>query len=98
MFLKFSMCSHYVSQCSSILNVFLKMFPIIAPHFLSHFVFGCGSTSMNIMVRGRGWEAKGIMTKHAIIFGGVGSIFRLPCWGVPHVPKILVMDQSNGSF
>jgi hypothetical protein len=46
------------------------MFPIIASHFLSHFVFGCGSTSMNIMVRGRGWKAKGIMTKHAIIFGG----------------------------
>jgi len=28
---------------------------------------------MNIMVRGRGGKAKGIMTKHAIIFGGGGK-------------------------
>jgi hypothetical protein len=27
-----------------------------------------------------------------------GSVFRLLCWGVPHVPKIMGMGQSNGSF
>ncbi len=24
--------------------------------------------------------------------------FRLLCWGVPHVRKVLVVGQSNGSF
>jgi len=39
------------------------------------------------------------MTKHASILGRELSISvsRLPCWGVPCVPKILVMGQSNGS-
>jgi hypothetical protein len=27
-----------------------------------------------------------------------GNKFRLLCWGVPNVPKILVMGQSNGFF
>jgi hypothetical protein len=29
---------------------------------------------------------------------GVGSKFRPQCWGMPNVPKILVMGQWNGSF
>ncbi len=29
---------------------------------------------------------------------GKGSIFMLLCWGVPNVPKILLIDQSNSSF
>jgi len=36
-------------------------------------------------------------TKHVSILGR-GSIFKLLCQGVPHVPKNLVMGQSNGSF
>jgi hypothetical protein len=27
-----------------------------------------------------------------------GSMFKLLCWRMPHVPKKLVMSQSNGSF
>jgi hypothetical protein len=42
---------------------------------------------------------RGIMTKHASILGSGASMSRLPCWGIiPHVSKLLVMGQSNGSF
>jgi len=27
-----------------------------------------------------------------------GSMFKLLCWRMPHVPKKMVMGQSNGSF
>jgi hypothetical protein len=39
------------------------------------------------------------MTKHALVLGNI-SIFLgfCLCCGVPHVPKILVVDKSNGSF
>jgi hypothetical protein len=37
------------------------------------------------------------LKKHGSILGD-GSMFRLLCWRVPYVPKILVMGQSNGSF
>jgi len=39
----------------------------------------------------------GSLTKHASILGD-GSLSRLLCAGVPHIPKILIMGQSNGSF
>jgi hypothetical protein len=35
--------------------------------------------------------------KNCVILGK-NCIFRPLYWGVPHVPKILVMGQSNGSF
>jgi hypothetical protein len=41
-------------------------------------------------------EVKGCMTKRASIIGE-GSLSRLLCWGVPHIPKRLVVGQSNGS-
>jgi len=70
------------------------MFPI-SIHFLSHIVWPMGSTYVYTHCKG---GAKGKHeTKHASILG-MGSIFRLLCQGVPHVPKKLVMGQSNGSF
>jgi len=33
-----------------------------------------------------------------LLFGGRESIFRLICRGVPSVPTILMVGQSNGSF
>jgi hypothetical protein len=38
------------------------------------------------------------MTKIMFIFWGGGSMFRLPCWGAPRVPKMLVMGQESGSI
>jgi hypothetical protein len=39
------------------------------------------------------------MTKHALVLGNrsIFLAFYLSC-GVPHVPKILVVDKSNGPF
>jgi hypothetical protein len=37
------------------------------------------------------WE--GEHDKHVSILGE-GSVFRLLCWGVPHIPKILVMANQ----
>ncbi len=84
----FSLCSHQVP------NVFLKMFPI-SIHFFFPILFGHGSTYVYRDCKG-GSKGKH-ETKHASILGR-GSIFRLLCQGVPHVPKNLVMGQSNGSF
>jgi hypothetical protein len=42
---------------------------------------------------------KGSATKHASFLGeGSAFVFRLLCRGVPHVPKRLMVGQSNGSF
>jgi hypothetical protein len=41
--------------------------------------------------------AERTIRKHASILGE-GNVFRLLCWGVLHVPKILVLGQSNSSF
>jgi len=56
----------------------------------------------------RGWgvhfRTKGSMTKHAYIVGGGGEEGEEHIYtgfyarGVHHVPKILVMDQSNAPF
>ncbi len=54
----------------------------ITPHF-NHILFGLGT--------------KGKHDRTCLYFGE-GSLFRLPCWGVAHVSKRLVMGQSNGSF
>jgi hypothetical protein len=60
-------------------------------------MFGCGSTSMYISCKVEG--PRGSMTKHLfIIFGGRKAYLGLNGWVVPHIPKILVMAQSNGSF
>jgi hypothetical protein len=37
------------------------------------------------------------MTKTCLYFGE-GSIFKLPCWGVAHVSKILVMANQMAPF
>jgi hypothetical protein len=44
---------------------------------------------------------KGSTTKHASIWekeSYFGSIFRLLCWGVPHVPKILMVGPIKWLF
>jgi hypothetical protein len=46
---------------------------------------------------GGGGCAERTIRKHASILGK-GNVFRLLCLGVLHVPKILVLGQSNGSF
>jgi hypothetical protein len=87
------MCSHQVfnlflsgsQNVPQVPNVFPKTFTV-APHFFGVLMlFGQG----NSMYRpGRGL----VMCKGCFYFGE-GIIFRLLCWGVPHVPRILVMSQ-----
>jgi hypothetical protein len=92
-------CSHHVSMgfpsSSQIVpkyipqyvpNNTLVLFDMVCPEFNSHDINWNGAP-------------KGSMTKHT--FGErwrEGSKFRLQCWGVPNVPKILVMGQWNGSI
>jgi len=54
----------------------------ITPHF-NHILFGLG--------------AKGKYDKTCLYFAE-GSIFKLPCWGVAHVSKILVMANQMAPF
>ncbi len=47
---------------------------------------------------GAGWVAKEGEHDKACFHFGEGSIFKLLYRGQPHLPKILVLGQSNGSF
>jgi hypothetical protein len=68
-------------------NVFLTTFPI-PPQFLLPYCLAKAEIPCTYIwcERGRGGRNKEAYR------------FRLTCRGVPHVPKILVMVQSNGSF
>jgi len=79
--------SMFTSSSQDVLQV-PNVFPII-PHFKWHIVLPW--LNMNINCKG---GAKGKHDK-ACVYLGEGSIFN---WGVPDVPKIMVMCQSNGSF
>jgi hypothetical protein len=85
------------SQCVPIMfpwdsHQVLKMFPITSRFY--PVLFAQGSTPMYINWE---WGAKGKHDKVNSYFWEGGK-FRLLCWGVPNVPKLLVMGQSNGSF
>ncbi len=80
----FPSCSQIVSQVP---NMFPKTFQIVRTSFFLHSIlFGHGSSAMYIilyiMTEGHKWEA--------YLGFYVGKC--------PHVPKILVMGQSNGSL
>jgi hypothetical protein len=72
--------------------VFPHVFPILVL-FEFHTVLAMFQLSWIYLVNGGGM-AKESMTKYASILGR--DTFRHLCWGVFHVPKILVMGQSNG--
>jgi hypothetical protein len=66
----------------------------MALHLLSHIVSPWINFHEYNFLKG------GLEGKHdnACFYFGVGSTFRLLCWGVPYVPKTLMVGQSNGSF
>jgi hypothetical protein len=74
-------------------NVFPKTFPI-AFHFLSHIIWPCFNFHVCNLFGGGEVGAK-VRHDRACFYFGEGS--TLLCWGVPRVPKILVVGQSNGS-
>jgi hypothetical protein len=75
--------------------VFPHAFPIVS-FFLNFTLFGYVSTFMDICKWGwgGGGMAERSMTKYASILGR--DTFRDLCCRAFHVPKILVMGQSNG--
>jgi hypothetical protein len=76
--------------------MFLNIFSI-TPHILSHTIWSWFKCRVYKLGEGVEWGENEKHDKECFYFGE-GSIFRLLCWGVPHVPKILVMGQSNDSF
>ncbi len=84
-FFCFYVCSHQVPQ---VLNVFPKMFPI-APRFLIPYCSAMVPLPFIQVVMG-GQRVASTLVREAYL-----GLYVEEC---PHVSKILVMGQSNGSF